>query len=167
MIPSADFTCNLSRLGSSITCTSCYIKPGLSWNRAVKSSQQRRYTAIMEKKSYIELGRFLTNKGIQEEVVDALIENEVTGESFLLLTEQEIKEIAPRIGERVKLRQLINKHKVIFLCSIKFRLTLLTYCRAKVILKLKVWNWNVCPQVALPVHGSSSQLHQVHCPPLL
>ena len=50
----------------------------------MKSSQQRRYTAIMEKISYIELGRILTNKGIQEEVVDALIENEVTGESFLL-----------------------------------------------------------------------------------
>ena len=63
----------------------------------MKSSQQRRYTAIMEKISYIELGRFLTNKGIQEEVVDALIENEVTGESFPLLTEQEIKELAPRM----------------------------------------------------------------------
>ena len=59
----------------------------------------------MEKVS-CELGRFLTNSGI---------ENEVIGESLLLLTELEIKELAPRIGEHVKLRQLIHKHKVIFL----------------------------------------------------
>ena len=42
-------------------------------------------------------------------MVDAFIENEVMGESILLLTEMEIKELAPRIGERVKLRQLVNK----------------------------------------------------------
>ena len=46
----------------------------------------------MEKVSYIELGRYLADNGIGEEVVDALIKNEVMGESFLLLTELEIKE---------------------------------------------------------------------------
>ena len=68
----------------------------------------------MEKVSY-ELGRFLTNSCIGKEVVDTFIENDVMGESLLLLTELEIKELASRIGEHVKLRQLIHKHKVIFL----------------------------------------------------
>ena len=44
----------------------------------MKSSQHRSHTAIMEKLSY-GFGRFLTNNGIGEEVVDTFIENEVTG----------------------------------------------------------------------------------------
>ena len=44
--------------------------------------------------------------------MDALLENEVTGECFLLLTEQEIKELASKIGGIVKLRQLISECEV-------------------------------------------------------
>ena len=58
----------------------------------MKYSRQIRRIDIMEKVSYIELGRYLTNNGIGEEVVNAFIINKVMGESFLLLTELEIKE---------------------------------------------------------------------------
>ena len=65
----------------------------------------------MENLSSIELGKLLEEHRIAE-VVDAILDNEVTGECFLLLTEQEIKELAPKIGDRVKLRQLISKCEV-------------------------------------------------------
>ena len=66
----------------------------------------------MENLSSVELGKLLEEHRIAEEVVDAILDNEVTGECFLLLTEQEIKELAPKIGDRVKLRQLISKCEV-------------------------------------------------------
>lgn len=65
----------------------------------------------MEGLSTIELTEFLLENRISEDVADTFTKNEVTGECFLLLTEMEIKELAPRIGDRVKLRQLITKHK--------------------------------------------------------
>ena len=65
----------------------------------------------MEKLSCIELSDSLLKNGISRSVVDNFTTNEVTGECFILLTEMEIKELAPRIGDRVKLRQLITKNQ--------------------------------------------------------
>ncbi len=48
---------------------------------------------------------------ISESVIDNFVINEVTGECCIQLTEMEMKELAPKIGDRVKLRQLITKHK--------------------------------------------------------
>ena len=38
-----------------------------------------------------------------------IIGDEIIGEGLLLLSEMEIKELAPKIGDRIKLRKLINK----------------------------------------------------------
>ena len=61
----------------------------------------------MENLSSVELCKLL-----EEHRIAWMLYNEVTGECFLLLTEQEIKELAPKIGDRVKLRQLISKCEV-------------------------------------------------------
>ncbi len=58
-----------------------------------------------------ELTKFMRNNGIPESVVGNFASNEVTGECCLQLTGMEMRELAPKIGDRVKLRQLITKHK--------------------------------------------------------
>ncbi len=57
-----------------------------------------------------ELADFMLDNGISESVIDNFVTNEVTGECCIQLTEMEMKELAPKIGDRVKLRQLITKH---------------------------------------------------------
>lgn len=65
----------------------------------------------MEGLSCFELTEFMRDNGIPESVVGNFASNEVTGECCLQLTEMEMKELAPKIGDRVKLRQLLTKHK--------------------------------------------------------
>ncbi len=65
----------------------------------------------MEGLSCTELANFMLDNGISESVIDNFVTNEVTGECCIQLTEMEMKELAPKIGDRVKLRQLITKHK--------------------------------------------------------
>lgn len=78
----------------------------------------------MDKLSSLELCEFLSEKNIADDVVDAIMDNELTGEHLLLLTEMEMKELAPKIGDRVKLRQIVTSYKVIsiinsYKCSFK------------------------------------------------
>ncbi len=63
----------------------------------------------MEGLSSLQLANFLSEQGISQSVADAFLENEVTGKAFLALTELEVKELASKIGERVKLRELIKQ----------------------------------------------------------
>ena len=53
-----------------------------------------------------EFGRFLVSKGFPEEVVSTFKMQSVDGESFLDLTEDDLKELVPVIGFRSKLRRL-------------------------------------------------------------
>ena len=57
----------------------------------------------------MELYDFLLQNGLPEDVSREFVNNEITGEGLLLLSEMEIKELAPKIGDRIKLRKLINK----------------------------------------------------------
>ncbi len=59
----------------------------------------------------LKLQELLLNKGLQD-VATAVDNNEVTGQCLLELTEGEIKKLAPKIGDRVKLRKLINECQV-------------------------------------------------------
>ena len=66
---------------------------------------------IMDKLSCTELGHLLDEKGLCG-VADAVVDNDISGELLVELTEAEIKEIAPKIGDRVKLRKLISQSQV-------------------------------------------------------
>ena len=66
------------------------------------------------------LGKLLEKKGLHE-VATAIVENEVTGQCLVELTELEIKELASKIGDRVKLKRQINQYKVMFLELISSR----------------------------------------------
>ena len=62
----------------------------------------------MESLTCEELAEFFADNGISLDVVRAIEANEITGEGFLSLSELEVKEIAPKIMERVKLRKLVT-----------------------------------------------------------
>jgi len=65
----------------------------------------------MDQLSCADLKKFLQSHGLHE-VATAIVDNEVSGLYLAELTELEIKELAPKIGDRVKLRRLINQNKV-------------------------------------------------------
>ena len=56
-----------------------------------------------------ELEQFLEENCISAQVACNFFLNEISGQQFLLLTELEIKELAPKISDRIKLRELIKK----------------------------------------------------------
>ena len=56
-----------------------------------------------------ELSNYLCNKGLHEDVVAAIHDNKITGAIFVCLTKSDLKELAPTIGARITLRNLINK----------------------------------------------------------
>ena len=63
----------------------------------------------MEEYSCTELSDYLLDEGICQSVAEAFFDNNITGKAFLALTELEVKELAPKIGERVKLREILSK----------------------------------------------------------
>ena len=54
-----------------------------------------------------ELCDLLSNKGLSEEVVQAIETNKVGGRSFLVLTDEHLKEMFPLVGERIAVKQQI------------------------------------------------------------
>lgn len=51
---------------------------------------------------------FLASKGVCEEVIDNFYVNKVSGEAFLKLTEEDLKELVPLIGTRTKIRSILE-----------------------------------------------------------
>ena len=59
-----------------------------------------------------EMAQFLANHRVSETVKDNIVSNKVSGSVFMKLTEDDIRELAPTIGQRVILRDIRNKDKV-------------------------------------------------------
>ena len=55
-----------------------------------------------------EFADYLDEKGIGEEVVKSFKENEICGATFLELQNDELKELVPVVGIRVKVRKLLE-----------------------------------------------------------
>lgn len=51
---------------------------------------------------------FLISKGVCEEVAENFHVNQVSGEAFLKLTEEDLKELVPLIGTRTKIRSILE-----------------------------------------------------------
>ena len=56
-----------------------------------------------------EFTEFLTKQGFHEGVVSSLSNNRVCGASFCDLTEEDLKELLPVIGDRVRVRRLLQE----------------------------------------------------------
>ena len=66
-------------------------------------------TKIINFYSVEELYDFLRDNNVSSDVSDRVKSNQINGELFLELTSDELKEIAPVLGDRVTLRKLQAK----------------------------------------------------------
>ena len=56
-----------------------------------------------------DFGDFLLEKGIHEEVASLFISNRITGSVFLWLSEDDIKELTPTIGDQILVKGLLKE----------------------------------------------------------
>jgi len=59
------------------------------------------------------LAEFLVSKGIRNLLAAEFRRNLVSGSVFLKLTEEDLKELAPLIGERVQLREILKQCRAV------------------------------------------------------
>ena len=55
-----------------------------------------------------EFGSFLSDKNVDEEVIDSFKRNKVSGAAFLMLTERDINELVPSVGLRPQIRAILR-----------------------------------------------------------
>lgn len=67
-----------------------------------------------------DLGHFLEAEGVHEDAVSTFVNNRICGQTFLALTEDDLKELVPIIGDRVYIRELLQREcKVMFYGRLK------------------------------------------------
>ena len=59
----------------------------------------------------IEFCTYLADKNFDEDIVQKFSKNKICGSTFLNLTEDDLKDLLPVIGERVRVRQLLKEAK--------------------------------------------------------
>lgn len=64
---------------------------------------------LIEPLDCVEFGEFLLEKGIQEDVVSIFVTNKVNGSVFLKLSEADLKELIPMIGDQVIVREILKE----------------------------------------------------------
>lgn len=51
---------------------------------------------------------FLLKEGFHEDIVSTFTKNRICGETFFEMTEEDIKELVPIVGDRIRVRKLLN-----------------------------------------------------------
>lgn len=65
--------------------------------------------SVMDGLDFEAFGEYLLEKGLHEDVVATIISNRICDETFLALTESDLKELAPTIGDRIRLRNILEE----------------------------------------------------------
>lgn len=60
-----------------------------------------------------EFGDYLLALGLHEDVVSNIVGNRIDGQLFISLSEGEIKELAPAIGDRIRLRKILDEERTV------------------------------------------------------
>ena len=68
---------------------------------------------IIEPLSHEEFGDFLSERGLHEDAVSAFVSQRVSGAAFLKLSEDDLKELIPIIGDRILVRELLRECQVL------------------------------------------------------
>ncbi len=66
------------------------------------------YSLTMDVDTVVEL---LAGKGVSSEVVENFRINKISGQALLRLSEEDLKELAPLIGERIEVRTIIEDYR--------------------------------------------------------
>lgn len=68
---------------------------------------------IVEPLSHEEFGDFLLERGFHENVASLFVSQRVSGAGFLKISEDELKELIPIIGDRILVRELLRECQVL------------------------------------------------------
>ena len=67
-----------------------------------------------------QIGDYLLERGISDDVVDNFHRNQICGQAFLNLTDEDVKELVPPIGIRIKIREILRQHQKVSSEDVKF-----------------------------------------------
>lgn len=56
----------------------------------------------------VDFSDFLVKEGFHEDVVSAFTANRICGQTFIEMTDEDIKELLPVIGDRIRIRKLLK-----------------------------------------------------------
>lgn len=70
---------------------------------------------MVEGFDYEDFGDFLLGQGLHKDVVSTIIRNRIGNEAFVDLTEGDLKDLAPTIGDRIHLRNLVAEARKVYL----------------------------------------------------
>jgi len=59
--------------------------------------------------SYDDFGEFLEAEGAHEDIIRTFLDNRISGEAFLSLEEDDLKELVPVIGDRIFVKKLLQQ----------------------------------------------------------
>ena len=60
---------------------------------------------------------FLESSGVHEDVISTFVSNRISGSTFLKLSDDDLKELVPVIGDRVFVRELLEEAHA---CEVNF-----------------------------------------------
>jgi len=66
----------------------------------------------MEKLDAREFADFLLERGVHEDAAAAFLSNRISGENFLSISEDDLKDLLPVIGDRITIRKILQEFKV-------------------------------------------------------
>ena len=76
---------------------------------------------VVEGLDCVEFSEFLVKEGFHEDVVSAFSSNRICGLTFVQLTEDDLKEMLPVIGDRVRIRKLLSEIRKVGLRKAELR----------------------------------------------
>jgi len=59
--------------------------------------------------SYDDFGKFLEAEGAHEDIIRTFLDNRISGEAFLSLEEDDLKELVPIMGDRIFVKKLLQQ----------------------------------------------------------
>lgn len=67
--------------------------------------------SVMDGLDFEGFGDYLLEKGLHEDVVATIITNRICSETFLALTESNLKELLPTTGDWIRLRNILEEKR--------------------------------------------------------
>ena len=62
-----------------------------------------------------DFSEFLLEKGVHEEVASLFVSNRISGSIFLRLSEDDLKELIPTIGDRILVKELLKQVSQVYI----------------------------------------------------
>lgn len=68
---------------------------------------------VIQALSHQDFGDFLSERGFHEDLVSLFVDQRVSGAAFLKISEDDLKELIPIVGDRILIRELLRECQVL------------------------------------------------------